>query len=76
MNIEDRIKKYIECVKLEEQTYIGDVETAYECAYLQAQADLIKKLYLTEEFTRSKIAEMLGLTIMRVRNALNVSDWT
>jgi hypothetical protein len=73
--IDEKANEYAESVELSEGTYKGDVETAYTCGYLQAESDLIKKLKEGDEFTMSKIAEMLGKSLMEVRNAFIVDDW-
>lgn len=55
--------------------YIGEVETAYTCGYMQAESDLIRKLWETDQFTMSKIAEMLNKRLIEIRNAINCTDW-
>lgn len=47
----------------------------YECAYLQAESDLICKLFETKQFTMSKIAEMLDKKLIEVMNAISCKDW-
>ncbi|WP_176719497.1 hypothetical protein, partial [Rhodohalobacter halophilus] len=73
--IDEKATEYANSVELEKETYIGDVETAYTCGYLQAESDLICELWSTKQFTVSKIAEMLGKRVMEVRNALNQKEW-
>lgn len=73
--IDDKATEYVKSTKLEKETYIGDVETGYVCGYLQAESDLICKLYETRQFTLSKIAEILGKRLMEVRNAVNQREW-
>lgn len=73
--IDDKATEYAKSVNLEEETYIGDVETAYTFGYMQAESDLICKLWSTDQFTISKISEMLGKSIMQVKNALNHREW-
>ena len=73
--IDQKANEYTDAVELDENTYPGDVETAFTCGYLQAESDLICKLWETEQFTMSKIAEMLGRSLMEVRNAVNQKQW-
>lgn len=73
--IRQKTAKYVKETELDKNTYTGDIETCYECAYLQAESDLITKLWETEQFTMSKIAEMLDKRLMEVRNAINNKEW-
>jgi len=71
MTIEEKADKYAK----ETIFYVGDIVTCYECAYLQAESDLIRKLFKTKQFTMSKIAELLDKRLMEVRNAINCKEW-
>jgi len=75
MTIEEKADKYAKETILDNNTYVGDIVTCYECAYLQAESDLIRKLFKTKQFTMSKIAELLDKRLMEVRNAINCKEW-
>lgn len=73
--IDKKAAEYTDTVELDENTYPGDVETAYVCGYMQSESDLICKLWETNQFTMSKIAEMLDKSLMETRNAVNQKEW-